>query len=510
MSVAANASSPQVNSVTVSGGGSATASASDSTIISTVPVLTISKSHTGNFTVGQQSATYSVVVTNSGSASTSGTVTVTENLPLGLSLVSMTGSGWNCGGATCTTANPLAPGSSYQPITVTVNVSASANSPQINNVAVSGGGSAAAAASDPTIIFNPACTIQLSASSISLPPTGTSQVETCPNNSGQPNCGVAPETQRSLLVTPSAACGIWTATSSNAEFLQVTTGASGSGQGVVGFVLLNNTHNGQQNYTLTLASGGSSASFAVTEAGSGDNEVYRQVYALYEQLLGRDPDPGGFAFWTGSGGASLGQMADSFLTSPEAFNSDFAVMAVYQAALGHAPTFAQYTAAVAAIRAGTQSVGSLLALLAPSGYSVTNLYANLLGRAPTATEINTYNNIGGIAAFETIIGYQATTTPVGAPNNEFQSTGTFHTDHTNALYMYMLYYTILSRDPDQGGFNFWLGVANTGGPGLLFQGNAGYPTRLQIQGPARPTRASSAVRSFRAFSRTNARSQVCH
>jgi uncharacterized repeat protein (TIGR01451 family) len=484
--VASNASSPQVNSVTVSGGGSATASTTDSTIISAVPVLSVSKSHSGNFTVGQQSATYSVVVSNSGPASTSGTVTVTESLPSGLSLVSMTGSGWNCGGTTCTTSNPLGAGSSYLPITVTVNVSGSATSPQLNNVAVSGGGSAAAAATDLTIIFNPACTIQLGASSISLPPTGTSQMETCPNSSGQPNCGVAPETQRTFLVTPSAACGVWTATSSNPEFLQVTSGAAGSGQGVVGFVLLNNTHNGQQNYTITVANGGSSANFAVTEAGSGDNEVYRQVYALYEQLLGRDPDAAGFAFWTGSGGASLGQMADSFLTSPEAFNSDFAVMAAYQAATGHAPTFAQYTAAVSALRAGTAPVGNLLASLAPPGFSVTTLYANLLGRAPTTSEINTANNIGGVAAFEAIIGYQATTTPVGAPNNEFQSTGTFHTDHTNALYMYMLYYTILSRDPDPAGFNFWLGVANTGGPGILFQGNAGYPTRLQIQGPGTP------------------------
>ena len=97
----------------------------------------------------------------------------------------------------------------------------------------------------------------------------------------------------------------------------------------------------------------------MTEAGSGDSQVYREVYALYEQLLGRDPDPAGFAFWTGSGGAGLGQMADSFLTSPEAFNSDFVVMAAYQAATGAPPTFAQFTAAVTAIRAGTQTVAGL-------------------------------------------------------------------------------------------------------------------------------------------------------
>jgi len=46
-------------------------------------------------------------------------------------------------------------------------------------------------------------------------------------------------------------------------------------------------------------------------------------------------------------------MADSFLTSPETFNSDFVVMAAYQAATGAPPTFAQFNAAVASLRAGT-------------------------------------------------------------------------------------------------------------------------------------------------------------
>jgi hypothetical protein len=50
----------------------------------------------------------------------------------------------------------------------------------------------------------------------------------------------------------------------------------------------------------------------------------------------------------------------------------------------------------------------------------------------------------------------------------------------------MVYFTTLSRDPDASGQQFWLGVANGGGPGILFQGNAGYPTRIQIRGPGTP------------------------
>ena len=49
--------------------------------------LSITKSHTGNFTQGQQDAEYTITVSNaSNAASTSGSVTVTENPPAGLSL----------------------------------------------------------------------------------------------------------------------------------------------------------------------------------------------------------------------------------------------------------------------------------------------------------------------------------------------------------------------------------------------------------------------------------------
>ena len=336
-------------------------------------------------------------------------------------------------------------------------------------------------------VSNSPCSFTLSPGSASLPATGTSTVETCPNGSGQPSCGVTPEIPRSFTVTPGAACGAWTATSSNPEFLKITSGANGNGPGTVSFALVNNTHNGQQSYSIAVTAGGASASYPVTEAGSGDSQVYREVYALYEQLLGRDPDAAGFAFWTGTGGAGLGQMADSFLTSPEAYNTDFAVMATYQAATGAPPTFAQYTAAAAALRANTQTVPGLFNALIPTGFTAPNLYQNLLGRAPGGGDTACVNS-GVATCFQTIIGYPSNVTPVGNTNNEFQNTGTFRggPDHSNGLYVKMVYFVTLSRDPDPAGFTFWTGIANSGGPGLLFQGNAGFGTRLQILGPGTP------------------------
>ncbi len=147
------ATSPQANSVTVSGGGSANATATDSIVVTSVALLSITKTHSGNFTQGQQSATYTVTVSNTiGAGATSGTVTVTDTLPSGLTLASLAGTGWTCTAATCTRADALAAAASYPAITATVNVGSTATSPQINSVTVSGGGSISATITDSTII----------------------------------------------------------------------------------------------------------------------------------------------------------------------------------------------------------------------------------------------------------------------------------------------------------------------------------------------------------------------
>jgi uncharacterized repeat protein (TIGR01451 family) len=117
------------------------------------PTLSVSKTHSGAFTQGQFGATYTVMVSNTASAgATSGTLTVTDTVPTGLTLVTMAGGGWNCSSNTCTRSDVLNPGFVYPPITVTVNVAANAPPQVTNQVSVSGGGSATAKASDVTTI----------------------------------------------------------------------------------------------------------------------------------------------------------------------------------------------------------------------------------------------------------------------------------------------------------------------------------------------------------------------
>jgi uncharacterized repeat protein (TIGR01451 family) len=176
VNVAANATSPQVNAVAVSGGGSAAANTTDSTVITntTAPVLSITKTHTGSFNQAQQNAIYTVTVSNGANAGpTTGTVTVSDTVPSGLNFISATGTGWTCVANNCTRADALAAGASYPAITVTVNVASNATSPQVNAVSVSGGGSAAANATDSTTITQGLVTI-------TIPTGGSTTASTTP------------------------------------------------------------------------------------------------------------------------------------------------------------------------------------------------------------------------------------------------------------------------------------------------------------------------------------------
>src|SRR5437762_2236244 len=125
--VANNAAASLTNTATVSGGGEVITTndtASDSTTINQLPDLTVTKSHTGNFTQGQTGATYTITVNNAGTAATSGTVTMTDTLPAGLTAAAISGSGWTCtlGTLTCTRSDALAASASYPAITLTVDV----------------------------------------------------------------------------------------------------------------------------------------------------------------------------------------------------------------------------------------------------------------------------------------------------------------------------------------------------------------------------------------------------
>ena len=140
--VLATTAGDQVNTTgpvtSVEGGTGGTATATVSVL---VPDLTITKTHTGNFVRPQTGATYTITVSNSGGADTSALITVDDNLPAGLTATDLSGPNWNCtlSPLQCTRGDVLFAGTSFEPITLTVNVAANAASSVTNMATVSGG-----------------------------------------------------------------------------------------------------------------------------------------------------------------------------------------------------------------------------------------------------------------------------------------------------------------------------------------------------------------------------------
>ena len=159
VNVARNATTPQTNQATVSGGGDQNTtnnSWSDVTPIVQKPDLTIAKTHSGIWNLGAVGKTYTLTVSNVGGIATDGsTVTVVDTLPTGLTATAIAGAGWSCTLATltCTRSDALANAASYPSITVTVDVANNAPANITNKATVSGGGETDTAndtANDPT------------------------------------------------------------------------------------------------------------------------------------------------------------------------------------------------------------------------------------------------------------------------------------------------------------------------------------------------------------------------
>jgi len=128
------------------------------------PTMSVTKTHSGSFTQGDTADTYTITVTNNGPVSSSGGLTVSDTLPVGMSAVSFaetahsgggTGSDWSCSGTSCTRNTAM---SSGEQDTLTLTVSVGYTTPTgtnavTNSVTVSGGNASnSPTATDPTTI----------------------------------------------------------------------------------------------------------------------------------------------------------------------------------------------------------------------------------------------------------------------------------------------------------------------------------------------------------------------
>lgn len=145
-SISAQAVPSVTNRAWVTGGGDTNTANNGTgdviTALAGIVDLSITKTSPPSFTVGV-SGTYTITVTNAGSATTSGTITVRDTLPVGITFVSGSGAGWtvNHAAGVITAAYPAALAASASvAFTLTVSPQAAAV-PSVTNKAVVAGGS---------------------------------------------------------------------------------------------------------------------------------------------------------------------------------------------------------------------------------------------------------------------------------------------------------------------------------------------------------------------------------
>jgi uncharacterized repeat protein (TIGR01451 family) len=102
--------------------------------------LSLTKTHTGNFTVGSNASYTLTASSQAGSQQTDFPIVVTDALPAGLTYVSGSGTNWSCGASgqnvTCTHPGPLNAAASLPPITLTVAVGNAAYPSIVNSAQV--------------------------------------------------------------------------------------------------------------------------------------------------------------------------------------------------------------------------------------------------------------------------------------------------------------------------------------------------------------------------------------
>ncbi len=142
--IAAGASSSLTNIASVEGGGETNTSNNTGSVTFSIssnpPDLTLTKTANGTFAQGGNGS-FSLTVTNAGTGASSGTITVNDNLPTGLTLSGFTGIGWTCSGSTQVACSSTAVINAGGTSTVTLNVAIAANAAaSLTNTATVGGG----------------------------------------------------------------------------------------------------------------------------------------------------------------------------------------------------------------------------------------------------------------------------------------------------------------------------------------------------------------------------------
>ncbi len=276
---------------------------------------------------------------------------------------------------------------------------------------------------------------------------------------------------------------------------------------------------GTGNYTFTFQTSGTTAAtinfeipFVVIE--NSIDAAQEFVRWQYKDFLGREPDAPGLAHWTGEitictspAGRFAGETVDqcierkrantsaAFFLSPEHAGTAYFVLRVYRGALGRMPKFGGDLSAQSEFTRDRATVSAGIVVndaLAPNvmnankqafvnefvtraefraiydGLNNTQYVDKLFqttGVTPSSNErqalidgLNGGSETRASVLFKAVDG--TTTIADGALIFNTSYGQTFYNNQFNAAFVQIEYFGYLLRDPDEGGYNFWLGKLN--------------------------------------------------
>ena len=207
-----------------------------------------------------------------------------------------------------------------------------------------------------------------------------------------------------------------------------------------------------------------------------DNDVFAnaRLFAMqqYRDFLGREGDTGGVDFWTqqlANGSQSRSQMAETFFNSAEFQGTGAPVARLYYAYFLRIPDYAGLNYWIGQFRAGNSLASISNAFASSAEFAnrygaltnsqfVTLVYNNVLGRAPDSAGLAYWTGQldGGMTRGTMMLNFSESPEYRGLIANE--------------VYVTMMYVGMLRREPDAGGFSFWVNYMDAGNSGLALTG----------------------------------------
>jgi len=196
----------------------------------------------------------------------------------------------------------------------------------------------------------------------------------------------------------------------------------------------------------------------------------------YLDFLGREPDSGGLDYWTSQiTGCANGRCVNSrrigvsaaFFIELEFQDTGSFVYRLYKGSLGRQPNFSEFAADRSRVVAGSNLEANKQALL--NDWVGRNAFLQLYPQLQTPEQfVNKLFDTAGLTPFTAERQRLANDMRAGKTRaqvvREVIEITDFKTREFNPAFVLMQYFGYLRRDPDQGGYNFWLNILNNREP----------------------------------------------